>query len=151
MHLCQSTLVSCLPGQENQGGVGILRLPPCIVCNLNHGDISTRDNGIDNDNNLSEGRKTLRVIHVGMGLRLCPPAPTTGGLWMQALVDHCATAGPLPQRGSRRCHRCCPQSHLPSFVWLQHEQGGIWGGQYGLWGRMRPTMTRAVGNKVGEG
>jgi hypothetical protein len=72
LRLHRSPPVSCLPGQKNQGGVGIPQTPPRIVCNLDCDDISTGDDdNNDDDNNLCGGRKTLRAIDVGTGLRLC--------------------------------------------------------------------------------
>jgi hypothetical protein len=152
LHIGWSPPVSGIPGQENQGRVGVPRPSACIVCDLDCSDVSAGDDSDnhDNDDNLLGSRKTLCAIHVGKGLRLCPSALTTGGLQMQVLFNHCA-AGPLPRRGSCCCHRCHPQSCVPLFVWLQCEQVGGWGGQQGSWGRTWPTTTQVEGNKVGEG
>ena len=121
---------------------------PHIVCDLDYSDVSAGDD--NEDDNLCGDREILRAINMGTGLRLCPPAPKTGGLWTQVPFNCCATC-PLLQCSSPRCHRCHPQSCLPLVVWLQREQGGVWGGQRGSWRRTRLTMTRAENNKMGEG
>jgi hypothetical protein len=138
------------PRSGESVGIGAPRPPPCIVCNLNHNDVSTEniDNDNNNNGNLCGSREILCAINVGTGSRLCPPATTTGWLRMRVPVNHC-TACPLLQCRASHCHPLCPQSCL--FVWSRCKQVGIWGVQQGSWGRTRLTMTWAEGNKVGEG
>jgi hypothetical protein len=60
--------------------------PPALTSRCsqsNCGDVSTRDNKLDdnNDDDIGNGsREFLRAINVGMGSMLCPPAPTMDGL-----------------------------------------------------------------------